>query len=107
MQASVTKSLAFSSDELTACFHGPLSSCESISVTTQEEYKQQSAPFLREVEAMVDHAIKALEVQITDCVEALISDLPTAEFASVACCAQPGGCGYLQLRSNRYRGIEK
>lgn len=105
MQSSVTRTFGLnglnSTKELTTC--SELSSRKSASSTAQEEEKKEFVPFLREVEAMVDQAMKTVELQIADCVKALISDLPTAERDGLNGCAYSRRCRS-KFRSIRHKG---
>ena len=79
MQSQVSRDFASGNrSEMAQCFEGPLSPREPASQVTGSDVRDQCVPFLREVEAMVDHAMKAFDSQISDCVQALINDMPAA-----------------------------
>lgn len=102
MQSSVTRTLGFKSNNELAT-PSEVSRCQSASNTAQEEENKEFVPFLREVEAMVDQAMKTVELQIADCVKALISDLPTAERDGLNGCAYSRRCRS-KFRSIRHKG---
>ena len=95
MQFSITADLEYgSSNEPAQWFDGPSSSHEPL-LDPPSEKENEVVPFLREVEGMVDKALKAVEAQITGCVQALVREMPDANSRT---------CRSLKFSSTWHRG---